>query len=96
MNQDYQRGYMEGYIAALLSQNAAMLQPMDQLVIEGLAAPSVPEMKPAAKKRRQNAYQKRYKSAFRRIAPKYKLKSGKWKAGGFKKAVKQAHKEAKK
>ena len=47
------------------------------------------------KKKRNNAYQRRYKAAFRKLAPKYKLKSGKWKSGGFKKAVKLAHKEAK-
>lgn len=46
-------------------------------------------------KRKSTAYSRKYKAAFRKIAPKYKLKSGKWKAGGFKKAVKQAHKEAK-
>ena len=48
------------------------------------------------KKKKSTAYNRRYKSAFRKIAPKYKLKSGKWKKGGFKKAVKAAHKEAKK
>lgn len=47
------------------------------------------------RKKRNTAYQRRYKAAFRKIAPKYKLKSGKWKAGGFKRAVKLAHKEAK-
>lgn len=48
-----------------------------------------------AKKRRSSAYNRRYKSAFRKIAPRYKLKSGKWKAGGFRRAVKEAHKMAK-
>ena len=43
-----------------------------------------------------SAYTKRYQRAFRKIAPSYKLKSGKWKKGGFKRAVRAAHKEAKK
>ena len=36
-------------------------------------------------------YQKRYKANFNKIAKDYKLKSGKWKKGGFKAAVKKAH-----
>ena len=46
-------------------------------------------------KRKASAYNRKYKAAFRKIAPRYKLKSGKWKAGGFKRAVKEAHKMAK-
>lgn len=45
-------------------------------------------------KRKPTAYQKKYKAAFKSIAPKYKLKNGKWKKGGFKAAVKAAHKKA--
>lgn len=45
-------------------------------------------------KRKVSAYNRRYKAAFRKIAPRYKLKSGKWKAGGFKRAVREAHKMA--
>ena len=52
------------------------------------------EVVPKAK-RKASAYNRKYKAAFRKIAPRYKLKSGKWKAGGFKRAVKEAHKMAK-
>jgi hypothetical protein len=45
-------------------------------------------------KRKASAYNRKYKAAFRKIAPRYKLKSGKWKAGGFKRAVKEAHRVA--
>jgi hypothetical protein len=41
-----------------------------------------------------SAYNRRYKKAFKKVAPRYKLKSGKWKAGGFRRAVKEAHKIA--
>ena len=51
--------------------------------------------KPASR-RKSSAYQRRYKSAFKKIAPKYKLKSGRWKKNGFRMAVRQAHKMAKK
>ena len=47
-------------------------------------------------KRRASAYSRKYKAAFRRIAPTYKNKNGTWKKGGFRKAVKAAHKAVKK
>jgi hypothetical protein len=45
-------------------------------------------------KKKVSAYNRKYKAAFKKVAPRYKLKSGKWKAGGFKRAVKEAHKMA--
>lgn len=45
-------------------------------------------------KKKKTAYQRRYSKAFDRVKSKYKLKSGKWKKDGFKKAVKEAHKIA--
>jgi len=45
-------------------------------------------------KRKVSAYNRKYKAAFKKVAPRYKLKNGKWKAGGFKRAVKEAHKIA--
>lgn len=47
-------------------------------------------------KRKVSAYNRKYKAAFKKVAPRYKLKSGKWKAGGFKRAVSEAHRMAKK
>lgn len=44
--------------------------------------------------RKPTAYQRRYKKAFKEIAPKYKLKNGQWKKNGFRAAVKAAHKKA--
>lgn len=49
-----------------------------------------------AKPRRKSAYSRKYKAAFRRIAPTYKNKNGTWRKGGFRKAVKAAHKAVKK
>lgn len=48
------------------------------------------------KKKRSSAYSRRYKANFRKVAPRFKLKSGKWKKNGFKSAVKLAHKMSKK
>lgn len=64
-------------------------------VMEGEAqAEQIVETVEAPKKKRKSRYQRAYKKAFKEIAPKYKLKNGKWKKGGFKQAVKQAHKIA--
>lgn len=46
-------------------------------------------------KRKASAYAQRYGREFKRLAPKYKLKSGSWKKGGFKACQKAAHKAAK-
>ena len=48
------------------------------------------------KKKRKTKKQRNYSKAFKKVQSKYKLKSGKWKKDGFKRAVKEAHKLAKK
>lgn len=58
---------------------------------------TVPVKKKAGKpKRKPSAYSAKYAKAFKSIAPKHKKKSGGWKQGGYKRAVKQAHAKAKK
>ncbi len=61
--------------------------------VEGTTTGAVAAAK-APKKRKTTAYARKYKAAFKRVAPRYKLKNGKWKANGFKRAVKEAHKIA--
>ena len=46
-------------------------------------------------KRKASAYSIKYGKAFKRVAGKYKLKSGRWAKDGFKRAQKAAHKLAK-
>jgi hypothetical protein len=46
-------------------------------------------------KRKASAYSRRYARAFKRVANKYKLKSGSWMKNGFSRAQKEAHKIAK-
>lgn len=46
-----------------------------------------------AKKKKATAKQRKYKAAFKRLAPKYKKKNGSWKKDGFKRCVKAAHRE---
>jgi len=55
--------------------------------------PGVPN---PVRKKRSSAYSRRYKANFKKIAKRFKLKSGKWKKNGFKSAVKLAHKMSKK
>jgi hypothetical protein len=78
---------MEEYLQLLngLSSDMSMSAPGEM--------PEVSSNKP---KRRTTAYQRRYKANFKKIAPRFKLKSGKWKKNGFKAAVKMAHKMSKK
>ncbi len=61
--------------------------------VEGTTTGAVAAAK-APKSRKRSAYTRKYKAAFKRVAPKYKLKSGKWKKDGFKRAVREAHKIA--
>ena len=55
-----------------------------------LAAPAEKKVK-----RKASAYSIKYGKAFKRVAGKYKLKSGRWAKDGFKRAQKAAHKLAK-
>jgi len=50
---------------------------------------------PKKKKRKVSGYQKRYGAAFKKLAPKYKTKAGKWKKDGFKRCAAAARKVAK-
>jgi len=67
--------------------------PVVQGFVEGTTTGAV-EAARAPKKRKVSAYNRKYKAAFKRVSSKYKLKNGKWKAGGFKRAVREAHKIA--
>ena len=86
MNEDWERGYAAGYRAAHRSD------VRDITSDRGMPAP-IPKEKKA---RKVSAYSKRYGREFRRIAPKYKTKSGSWKKDGFKRAQKEAHRLTKK
>jgi len=48
------------------------------------------------KRRKTSAYNRRYRAAFKKVAPRFKLKNGNWKSNGFRSAVRAAHKAAKK
>ena len=84
---DYATGYRDGF-AAGIAQGMNMGVPA--------ALPTVAREEPiaSAPRKKVSAYNRKYKAAFRKIAPRYKLKNGKWKAGGFKRAVKEAHRIA--
>jgi hypothetical protein len=87
VNADWERGYAAGYSAA----NRTDVR--DLTTDRGMAAPVPKAEKP---KRKASAYSKRYGKMFKRVAPKYKLKSGSWAKDGFKRAGKEARRLAKK
>jgi hypothetical protein len=68
-----------------------------QEALDDVPEPSMERLRDTTvrKSKRNTPYQRAYKKAFKSIAPKYKLKNGKWKKDGFKAAVKAAHKKAK-
>jgi hypothetical protein len=74
---------MDEYLSLLngLTQDAMPSPPSDNQVMP--------------KKKKSSAYSRRYKANFRKIAPRYKLKSGKWKKNGFRLAVREAHRLSK-
>ena len=69
-------------------------------LLGGIPMDSSPEMSADSqvmpKKKKNTAYQRRYNKNFRKVAPQFKMKSGKWKKNGFRSAVKLAHKMSKK
>jgi len=68
------------------------VQDFEQGVAETQALEAVSEA--PVRKKRKTARQRAYGKAFKKIAPKYKLKNGKWKKDGFKRCVKEAHRLA--
>ena len=84
---DYATGYRDGF-AAGIAQGMSMGGPA--------ALPAIAQEEPVARapRKKVSAYNRKYKAAFKKVAPRYKLKNGKWKAGGFKRAVKEAHRIA--
>jgi hypothetical protein len=81
---------MDDKMMQLMMMMNPEMAPIIQMLMESPAA----EEKP--KRKKSTAYQRRYKANFRRIAKRYKLKSGKWKKGGFRSAVREAHRLSRK
>ena len=73
-----------------------MMQLMGATTAGTVSAEEAIRRERAMTKKKPTAYQRRYKAAFKKISNKYKLKSGKWKKNGFRLAVKEAHRIAKK
>ena len=89
---------MRGLADAILVPVNAMtrLPPgTTQAFVEGTTTGAVKAAR-APKGRKSSAYAKAYKKAFKRQAMKYKKQNGQWKKDGFKRAVRAAHKEARK
>jgi hypothetical protein len=78
-------------MAKYCSECGAALSPSVSGKSTATAKPPAPKKTP----RKASDYSKKYGKAFRSIAPKYKKKSGGWKKGGYKAAVRAAHAKAK-
>jgi len=82
---EWERGYAAGYAAAHRTDVRDLTKD------RGESAPA-----PRKTKRKASAYSMRYGKAFKKLAPKYKLKNGKWGKNGFKRCAAAARKVAKK
>lgn len=86
-------------IADTLLEPTARAAGLDPAIVQGFVQGSTVgavEAAKAPKGKKKTAYQREYKKAFKRVAPKYKKKNGTWKKDGFKKAVREAHRMARK
>lgn len=66
----------------------------DAEVAEVIVENGIPSGGSGTKRKRASPYQRKYKAAFAKVKSKFKKKDGTWKKGGFKAAVKAAHKIA--
>ena len=82
---EWERGYAAGFHAAIGTARRDIGSDL------GDPAPDREEKKP----RKVSAYHRRYGREFKRLAPKYKLKNGKWAKDGFKRCAAAARKAAK-
>jgi hypothetical protein len=82
---------MQVYIRAgeTLVPTGGNVEDVQSVVAENLVTQS-----PQPKKKKSTAYQRKYKAAFKKVKSKHKKKNGQWKKGGFKAAVKEAHRIA--
>mgnify|MGYP003625439037 FL=1 len=70
-----------------LVEGARVFEQGANVVLDAVASP-------AKAKRKISAYNRKYKAAFKKVSPTYKLKNGQWKKNGFRSAVRAAHKMA--
>jgi hypothetical protein len=78
-----------------IKEGEVLTQVMATEAEEAAEAMAMASMEAApTKKRKTTAYQRKYKAAFKKVKSKHKKKDGQWKKGGFKAAVKAAHKIA--
>jgi hypothetical protein len=86
----WEDGFAAGWRAALLRRED---DPFDKAPMR--SARETVKRPPSKKKRAATPAQKRYGKAFKKLAPKYKKKSGGWKKDGFKRCAAAARREAK-
>jgi len=75
----------QGSVRAIEQTNMDVNQLLDRV-----GAPDIPKVV----KRAVTAYSRKYKTAFAKVSPAFKLKNGQWKKNGFRSAVRAAHKTA--
>lgn len=87
----YFRGYQDAQMGRMIDLDfVRMFQPTPSRLSMAPGMMMADPGKPKPKKRKTK-YQAAYQRNFKRIKSKYLKKNGQWKQGGFKAAVKEAH-----
>ena len=82
-----------GTVTLTLEEYTRLVE-MANSVPQNSAAIALLDSATAPKRRKTSAYNRRYRAAFKKVAPRFKLKNGNWKSNGFRSAVRAAHKMA--
>ena len=82
-----------GTVTLTLEEYTRLVE-MANSVPQNSAAIALLDSATAPKRRKTSAYNRKYKAAFKKVAPRFKLKNGNWKSNGFRSAVRAAHKMA--
>jgi len=92
---EWSDGFASGWAAAVrnLASGGA---PASYEIMETARRKRTTPSKTPKRPRKASAYSKRYGKAFKRLAPRYKKKSGGWKKNGFRLCAAAARKAAKK
>ena len=91
----YLRGYSDAQRGQMIDLEFLRRLPPGTISLD--QAPSMMMSSPQAKTRkRKTRYQAAYKRNFNKIKSNYMKKNGQWKQGGFKRAVREAHRMTRK
>jgi len=85
----YHKGFRDGWVAG---HNHGIARPYTDEKVDRARMKAARSKTSPKQKRGPSAYNKKYAAAFKKVAPKFKLKNGGWVKDGFKRAGAAARK----